>query len=421
MNFLRSLEKEINQCVKCGACRAHCPVFSEIGREPTVARGKIALAKAIASGTFDMNDRTCAELSRCLLCGTCTARCPNDVPTAAIVIAARHALAENRGLASLHSAIRHLLRNPGLLKLSALFAGLLNPFILRKVPGTSGLRLRFPLPFLPRKRHFPKITTKAFLDRHPDVIEGQPGKPRVAYFIGCMTNYVYPQIGEAVVTLLKQAGCTVIIPKGQGCCGFPAMSGGDLETASILAKKNLSVLLQYQPEYIVTACASCRSALRELYTNVVARMAPELAERVEKLAGKVIDAAALLHYLGFKPKRLVERTKVTYHDPCHLRNGGITMEPRALLNQAAGVDYVEMENAGSCCGLGGTFSVYHYPTAMAINAGKAASIGKTGACIVATACPGCIFQITDGLQQRGMSARVVHILDLLAGGKPVRR
>jgi len=124
------------------------------------------------------------------------------------------------------------------------------------------------------------------------------------------------------------------------------------------------------------------------------------------------------------PERLAElpepehKLRVTYHDPCHLRTQGITREPRQILQALPQVEFVEMEAAGSCCGLGGTYSVYHYENSKKIGAKKAGYIKSSGAAMVATDCPGCIMQLQDSLNQAGAEVKVGHILDLLIEALP---
>jgi glycolate oxidase iron-sulfur subunit len=415
MDLLKSVENEMKKCVKCGVCRAHCPVFEHLRREPAVARGKVALARAVLAGVVKLDERTYGDMSRCLLCGTCVDKCPNDVPTDQVVIAARQALARKKGLTSFHKAVRIALKNRRIMNAGAFVAALLNPIFFRRVPGSSGLRLRFPFPFLARNRHFPKIASKPFLDRYPEVIPGQPDKPRILYFVGCMTNFVYPEIGEAALRLLRKLGCTIIIPKGQQCCGFPALSGGDTDTLSELAEKNFAAFEKYRADFIMTACASCGSALQELYPAVLAKTKPQLAERCRATADKIVDAAVLMHSLGFKPEEAAtgRKTVITYHDPCHLRRRKVTREPRQLLMSMSRAEFVELDNAAACCGLGGTFNAYHYGISMTINQPKCDSIRKSGAEIVVTGCPGCMIQISDGLQQKGMRTKVMHTLEVL--------
>lgn len=416
MDPLKQLEKEIKKCVKCGACRAHCPVFAEFKREPAVARGKLALAKAILEGSMELDERTYLDMSRCLLCGSCVDKCANDVPTDEIVIAAREALARKRGLTTFHKAVGNVIKNRKLMNMGATMAALMGPLFFQKVPETSGLRLKFPLPFIAEKRSFPQIAAKPFLERHPEVIPGEKGKPRVIYFVGCMTNFVYTGIGEAALSLLRHLGCTVIIPRDQQCCGLPGMSGGDLATVRYLAERNLAALEKYEADYIMTACATCGSALQRLYPAIVGKRHPELHERLRAIADKTIDASVLMRDLGLNPGETGagEDFRITYHDPCHLRTRNITSQPRELLQAIPGVNMTEMEGSDKCCGMGGTFSVYHYETSMKINAGKSEAIEKTGAEAVVTGCPGCMMQLSDGLNQRGLKTRVMHTLELLA-------
>ncbi len=105
--------------------------------------------------------------------------------------------------------------------------------------------------------------------------------------------------------------------------------------------------------------------------------------------------------------------KVTYHDPCHLKSQGITEEPRQLLRSLPNVDFIEMENASACCGLGGTFSVYHYDVSKAIGARKIPGLKESGATLLASGCPGCIIQLQDSINHAAMDVRAVHILELL--------
>ncbi|MDD5285455.1 MAG: (Fe-S)-binding protein [Desulfuromonadaceae bacterium] len=413
---LKRVEDQLKKCVKCGACRTNCPAFSVFQREPAVARGKVALAQHILKDDIDLDDQTYLAMSKCLLCGSCVEKCPNDVPTDEIVIAAREALAKKRGLTTFHKAVGQVINNRSRMKMGAKMAALLGPLFFKKVPETSGLRLRFPIPFVGTKRYIPEIAKEPFIDRHPEVIPGEPGKPRIVFFVGCMTNFVYTEIGEAALALFRHLGCTVIIPKGQQCCGLPGMSGGDINTVRELAEKNLVEMEKYESDYVMSACATCGGALHRLYPLVVGKHSPELRTRLDALAKKTVDAAQLLQQLGLNPTETGagEKIRVTYHDPCHLRTRGIIKQPRELLIGTPGVELVEMEGADRCCGLGGTFNVYHYDSSMTINEAKSLAIIDTAAEAVATGCPGCMMQLSDGLKQHGSDVKVLHTLQILA-------
>ncbi len=413
---IKRVEEQLKKCVKCGACRANCPAFTAFGREPAVARGKVALAQHILKNDLELDDGTYEAMSRCLLCGSCVEKCPNDVPTDEIVIAAREALAERRGLSTFHRAVGQVIKNRSRMKMGAKAASVLGALFFRKIPENSGLRLRFPLPFIGNERHIPQIAAKPFMETHPEIIPGEPGKPRIVFFVGCMTNFVYTGIGEAVVKLFRHLGCTLIIPRGQQCCGLPGMSGGDAETVRSLAESNLAEIEKFDADYVTSACATCGGALHRLYPLVVGKRNPDLRARLDVLAAKTVDVSQLLAKMGLDPAKTGggDKKLITYHDPCHLRTRGITGEPRALLRDAPGIELAEMDGADRCCGLGGTFNVYHYNSSMTINEAKSMAIISTGADAVATGCPGCMMMLSDGLKRNGSTVEVVHTLELLA-------
>lgn len=412
---LEEYREEIEQCVKCGACRAHCPVFGAERREGRVARGKVALSQAVLDGEIDFDAKVMEDLSQCLLCGSCCNGCPNKVPTEDIVAAARRRIAEEKGLSTFGKGVAAVLGRPKLMNTLAKTGGILSSLLFKQLPDDSGLRLRFPAPYLASDRTFPPLTELPFRERVPERIDGEAGRPTVAFFTGCGVNYMYPAVGEAFLRALKFLGCTVIIPKDQACCGLPAVSAGAGGTVESLAEKNLAALTREPVDYILTACASCNAGLGKVYA--------EMEGEYETLAAKTRDVFVFLLEQGLAEKlaelpKTEQRKVVTYHDPCHLRTRGITREPREVLKNLPQVDYVEMTAAGTCCGLGGTYSVYHYENSKKIGEKKAGHIADSGAELVATDCPGCIMQLQDSINHAGGTARAVHILELLNEALP---
>jgi glycolate oxidase iron-sulfur subunit len=412
---LKDFEEQIKQCVKCGACQAHCPVFGEEKKESVVARGKIALADALLKDDVELDERFMADMSKCLLCGSCFDKCPNLVPTDEIVMAARREIAARKGLTTLGKGIGTVLGHPALMDFLVKGGKTFSSLLFKKVPEGSGLRLRFPVPYIAKDRTLPEISEIPFRQRHPAFIPGKEGKPTVAFFTGCMINYAYAEIGDALLAILKFMGIGVHIPAGQGCCGLPALSAGDGKTVEELAERNLEAFAPIAAERIVTACASCNHGIDKLYQG----LGPghdALAERVEDILVFLVKQG-LPEKLASLPKS-EKRTRVTYHDPCHLRTQGITKEPRALLKALPSVDFVEMEGADRCCGLGGTYSVYHYQTSRKIGGRKATGIEKSGAELVASACPGCMMQLQDTINHAGLPQRTIHVLQLIARDLP---
>ncbi len=406
---LQDFEKVIRECVKCGVCQAHCPTYQVEKREGAVARGKIALAAALLEGQTDLEERLQQDISMCLMCGSCVDKCPNKVPTDEIVGAVRREITANQGLSLVDKGVSTLLGSKVLMKTLSKGGALLSPLVLKKVPDSSGLRLRFSLAGM-KGRTVPQMALRNLFDRVPEFTQGNPEKPIVGFFAGCSITYAYPEIGEYMVAILQRMGYSVYLPRSQKCCGIPALSSGNGQLVDELSGTNVAAFAKKDVQYIITACASCNGGIGEYYKTMNADY--------DFFTGKVIDFSVFLQQEGLfaqlaKMEKWPERVKVTYHDPCHLKKQGITREPRHLLRALPNVDYVEMEYASSCCGLGGTFSVYHYEISKAIGARKISGLKESGASKIATGCPGCIMQLQDSINHAGLEVKAVHLLDLL--------
>ncbi len=407
---LKDFEQVIRECVKCGVCQAHCPTYQVTKKEGAVARGKIALAAALLDGETGLEERLQQDISMCLMCGSCVHKCPNKVPTNEIVGAIRREITDNQGLSLIGKGVSTLLGSPVLMKTLSKSGAMLSPLLLKKVPETSGLRLRFPSPIM-KDRTIPHIAFRNLFDRVPEFIEGRPDKPVVGFFAGCSITYAYPEIGEMMVAILQRMGFSVYVPRAQQCCGIPALSSGNGKLVEQLAETNVGAFKKREVQHIITACASCNGGIGEYYQA--------MKTDYHDFTGKVIDFSVFLKEQGLFTElsamdKWSERIKVTYHDPCHLKTQGITKEPRQLLRALPNVDFIEMESASTCCGLGGTFSVYHYEESKAIGARKIPGLVESGAKLIATACPGCIMQLQDSINHASLKVRAVHILELIA-------
>jgi len=407
---LKDYEQQISECVKCGACQAHCPTYLENRKEGSVARGKIALAAALLDKTGDLEKRLRQDVSMCLMCGSCVSKCPNKVPTDKIVGAIRREITENRGLSFVGRGVSAFIGNKSLLKTAIKTGAALTPLVLKEIPESSGLRLRFPVPQM-KDRSLPALPPKNLFDLFPEFIQGDSDKPTVGFFAGCSISFIYPEIGTSMIRLLQKIGYSVFLPKSQQCCGIPALSSGDGRLVEKLAEQNRASFEEHGVQQIITCCASCNGGVKEYYSTMKADYAG--------FTGKVVDFNLFLAGQGFirkmaKLPKWKNRTRVTYHDPCHLKTQGILQEPRELLQALPNVEFVEMEGASSCCGLGGTFSVYHYETSKAIGSRKIPGLSESGAKMIATACPGCIIQLQDVINHAGLKVNAVHILDLVS-------
>jgi glycolate oxidase iron-sulfur subunit len=240
-------------------------------------------------------------------------------------------------------------------------------------------------------------------------------------YVGCMANYMYTDVAAAAVKVLGAVGVRVRLPGEHACCGAPMDAAGDAAAALSQARKNLAILGDSGIP-VLTICASGGVMLRERYRALVAGD-KDLESVASRLAQRTMDLSAyLVHVVGveriaraMQTKAAPLETRVTWHDPCHLARGqGVRSEPRELLRLAVGQRFVEMTDPDRCCGLAGTYFLAHPKTSRAIRERKSAAIEESGAGVVATACPGCMFQIQGGLADRPSQARVLHLAQILA-------
>ncbi len=406
---LKDFEEQIRKCVHCGACQAHCPAYLAEKREGSVARGKIALAAALLDGRDNLEKRLQQDISMCLMCGSCVTKCPNQVPTDEIVGAIRREITDEKGLSLVGRSVSAFIGNRPLLKAAVKSGAALSSLALKKVPESSGLRLRFPAPIM-KNRTLPEIPAKNLYDLFPEFIQGNGEKPLIGFFAGCSIGFLYPQIGAAMIRILRKMGYSIFLPRAQQCCGIPALSAGNGRLVERLADKNRDCFAGQDLAHIITCCASCNGGIKEYYSTMEGNFS--------EFTGKVIDFTVFLKNEGLVEKlaglkKWPKRKRVTYHDPCHMKKQGIIREPREILRALPNVEFVEMEGASECCGLGGTFSVYHYETSKKIGSRKIPGLMESGAELLATACPGCIMQLQDVINHSAVGVRAVHLLDLI--------
>ncbi|HEY4707037.1 MAG TPA: (Fe-S)-binding protein [Thermodesulfobacteriota bacterium] len=420
MKRLELLRDEIDKCVRCGTCRATCPTTKALGIETASPRGRVSLVDAYSKNEIGLTEVYLKHLKECTLCGACRSNCPNGVDTIAIFASARAEAIEKNGVPLAASLVfRNLLDTGGLMGLGLKLASKLQGLLFKDSSAGMGLLSRFSLPLVGSGRLVPPLAKTFFLDL-PEVkalsgVESKSGRPKVAFYSGCGINYLMPELGSKSIDVIKKAGADAFVPQGQVCCGMPAYAMGDIKAARAMALKNLEELERADADFIATSCATCGHGLKRLMVDILSDE-PELKARAEKVASKVRDISELLiHELGFKTgSSSGQKRIVTYHDPCHLgRAQGLREEPRDIIKMSGNATLKEMKNPCLCCGLGGGLMYNNYELSMDIARIKAENIKNSGAEIVATACPGCMVQLRDGLHRFGVSAQVKHVIELL--------
>lgn len=238
---------------------------------------------------------------------------------------------------------------------------------------------------------------------------------RVGLFVTCLVDLMRPRIGFAALKLLESAGCEVVVPLSQTCCGQPAYNSGDTPAARMLAEKVLNEFSGV--DYVVAPSGSCAGMIRTHYPGMFLDD-PALAERVASLCARTYELTDFLVSvlkLDSVPGSL--RGKITYHDSCAgLRELGVKEQPRALLRKMPGLDIVEMNGAEECCGFGGTFSVKFGAVSSRIAEKKCLNIQAAGADAVVLGDLGCMLNIEGRLRRMGdEKTQVLHVAEVLAG------
>ncbi|NOY54238.1 MAG: (Fe-S)-binding protein [Deltaproteobacteria bacterium] len=418
-NLDQIIKEEAGKCILCGACQSVCPVYAELLDESQVARGRMALLKAVFAGKLTETDRLDRILSACIGCKACSAQCPAGSQADSANLAAKLRIRRSEGLPYYQKILSRQVFSRA--KLRSAFAGLLD-LLGRKIyaPLSHHRGFQSALPYVRngKGRNIPRHSATPFHKRPflPPVTGVLKGK--VTLFYGCAVDTFYPQWGKEAVTLLHHAGIEVEVPETQSCCGAPLLFMGDREGAARMAKQNLAALSGMNTEAVITLCATCGSTLKELYPKLFPGKTPET------LAGRIMDFQEYWIQKGLPIPSIKEKPdnspplRVTYHDPCHLNRGmGIREAPRTILQHLPGIEYIEMEDADRCCGGGGLFSLRHYDLSLKIGRHKVDRIVESGADIVATACPSCQIQLEDLLRRAGLDTRVVHVCELLHGSE----
>jgi len=222
---------------------------------------------------------------------------------------------------------------------------------------------------------------------------------RVALFITCFNDTLFPQTGRAVVTVLERLGCEVDFPEAQTCCGQMHTNTGYRERGLTLARRFERVFAD--ADVVVSPSASCVAYLRENGMGLDGRLA-ELTEFLVDRLG-VEDVGATFPH------------KVTLHPTCHsVRLMGIGDRPRRLLEHVRGIDLIELDDAAECCGFGGTFAVKNADTSMAMLSDKLRDVLSSGAEVCTAADNSCLLHIGGALRRQRAGVRVMHLAEILA-------
>jgi glycolate dehydrogenase iron-sulfur subunit len=408
---------DLDKCTRCGLCEQACPTYRLLHFEPDSPRGRIFLMKEVAQGRGAVDANLAEHLYACLGCRACETACPSGVPFGRLLEYGRHqvelhgerspALKGWRRFRTL--AFEHVLPTPWL------FNALLAPArLLQEVPGALALAKALPLP--KRLRQLVRMIPPARQARM-DIGPVRPGttypaqgerRARVGLFVGCVMGSLFGQVHEATIRVLTRNGCEVVVVPGQWCCGALNLHAGERTIAAKMARTNVAAFGEAQLDAIVVNSAGCGAVMKE-YGELLAD-----DPAAHAFSSRTLDISEFLAALGLRDGLGPLRTTVTYQDACHLAHGQrVRTQPRMLIEQIPGIEFVELAHADRCCGAAGVYSLTHPAMSSQILAEKIDAIVGSGAHVVATSNPGCSMQILAGLAERGLGTRVCHVVELL--------
>ncbi len=404
---------EIAHCNKCGFCQTACPIFRSTGHESGVARGRLALIRAIIEDRLKWDQALEEPLFDCLLCGACTANCFPAIPTSDLIIEARAEYQERVGRKNVHRFLfEYLLPYPRRLHLAARAVAFGKNSGFSKMAAAIGLLRIFGQDFEQAEEIIETFAPLPFRDRmRPGQYVGSGDSLRIAYFVGCGVDILRQEAGDASLHRLRALGKRVTV-LANCCCGLPAWTYGDIRAVRRLADKNLKAISPERYDLIVSDCSSCASFLKK-YPRLFP-LGDLLHEKANLLGEKIHDITEILDLKQTGRKGDNEPVTITYHDPCHASRGqGLIQQPRSILKGLPGVTYVELPEADWCCGGAGSYALSHYRLSRRVLDRKISNVAKTGAQIVATSCPACMIHLSYGIRKHGLDARVKHISEIV--------
>jgi glycolate dehydrogenase iron-sulfur subunit len=395
-------------CIRCGLCLTSCPTYVLSLHESEGPRGRVGMARALAEGNLDLTQDLVEHELNCLVCDACSAVCPAGVhmDPLQVVLRARltGAATDWRGrlvFGWLFTDMRHF-------RLVARLLWLYQRLGVQWLARHLGvLRL---LHLSDAERLLPPVAT-TFITPRDEIHPGAGESPTaVALFAGCVMSTALADVDRATIRVLQRSGHTVSNPSKQACCGALHAHGGDLARALDLARTNI-VAFEGSDAPIIVNSAGCGAMLKDYAHHL--RGDPGWAERARAFSARVRDLSQVLTPGALTTSRPVQQ-KTVYQDACHLLHAQrISRQPRDLLRAVDGLELVEIDEAGLCCGSAGVYNVTNPRESRQLQQRKVDNILKATPDLVVTANPGCLMQLQAGLAERGSPVRVRHIAEVL--------
>lgn len=420
--------RETLHCIRCGACSNVCPPYQIVGGHQFghIYTGPIGL---VMTALHHGLGAAAGPQSLCVSCNACETVCPAEIPIPRMILDVRSRVTEEFGMPVGKALGLSQWSKPGAggraVGLAARASSLVadSERVIRRIPGmgdvTEGRALTAPStrPLRARIRHNGAGTTD--VRRLPS---SKADGLKVAFFSGCLTDRLMPEMGEAVIDVLRACGCDITFPADQHCCGLVAFNSGDRRHGRVMAEQTIRMLESVDADWVLTNSTSCLAAIVQDYQHLF-REDPEWRERAERQSRKLIDFTTFIDEIAqLSPADFTSNTPkpvVTIHDACQSANAlGLREGARQIVTGVLGLELREMQDSSVCCGFGGSFAIDYPQVSTAILGKKLNNAEDTAAAIVISDNPGCIMQLRGGLIAKGSPTRVLHLAELVAERLP---
>jgi glycolate dehydrogenase iron-sulfur subunit len=404
----------IDDCVHCGFCLPACPTYLLWGREADSPRGRIYLMKAERDGRITVDDTFRRHIDTCLGCMACVTACPSGVRYDRLIEATRPKIERSGARSTADRLFRALIFSifPHPARLRWL-AGPLKAYQrsgLQRLVRRSGLLGLLPKQMAALERLTPRVEAAADL---PAVVPAAGAvRSRAGLLLGCVQRVFFADVNAATARVLAADGCEVHVPASQGCCGALMLHAGRDEQAADAARRLIDAFDRVDVDHIVVNAAGCGSAMKT-YGELLGGD-PRYAERARAFAAKVLDISELLARLGPRAPRHPLAWTIAYHDACHLQHAQqIRGEPRQVLGTIPELVVREVAESETCCGSAGVYNLLEPDAAAALRDRKVRHVLDTGADVVVSSNPGCLLQISSGMDGAERPMRTMHLIQLL--------
>jgi glycolate oxidase iron-sulfur subunit len=397
---LKELELLIMQCMKCGTCQAHCPLYQKDLMEASVARGKIMLIESVYEGRIEEAGKILKHIDYCLLCGRCKHNCPSGVKTDEIFLRAKSVLRKIEKMPNWQKAVLKIVMD--------------KPEMMAKMAPLMHMGLKFgtkkikdgvfkPLFGSFAKRNVIGIQKKAFCSEYGGFHKAENEIMKVIFYPGCATNMMFTDWGKALIKVLNHFNVSVYVPKVNKCCGIPAATMGDSQLYSKMVDQNYDIFDEFKDaKYVVTCCPTCQYGLDEMGKKVATKNTDKEFIDIIVFLDEVLKAEISVSY----PKA------TSMHIPCHYEKSKINTL-NSFVKEKIDSDFYTLKDQG-CCGFGGTFNMKHYEDSKEIPKSKIEEVKENNIEMLLSPCPGCVMQLTDSVVSKGLNTDVTHPITIIA-------